>query len=89
MTAVAVALIGGFSAFKPASNSKLLTYRYANNGVKYVLAPTANPSIGCGTTNPHECVITTDVNKGSEFEYADIPEDAQPVEGSSPAIYNQ
>ncbi|WP_025146601.1 hypothetical protein [Pedobacter jeongneungensis] len=84
----AVALIVVGSAFKPASNSKLLTYRYINNGTQYVLEPSADPTNNCVSNSAHQCVITTDENKGSSFNYADLPSDAEPVPGSSEGTYN-
>ncbi|TCD05859.1 hypothetical protein EZ449_15455 [Pedobacter frigidisoli] len=89
MSFAAVAMIVSFSAFKPSGNAKLLTYRYANIDGKYQLRPIANPDLGCSTSSTVHCVITTDVDKGSEFPYSELPGDWQPVGTSSLAIFEE
>ncbi|MNJ87500.1 hypothetical protein D3C87_50200 [compost metagenome] len=80
----------GFSAFKAEVSGKknVLTYRYVNTGTNYQLKPDAEVIDGCGGTSPHNCIIETNVNKGTNFSYDDLDNFSwQAYDSSAPAEY--
>lgn len=65
-----------------------LAFRYVNDGTKFVLNQTAEPEDGCSGSSSEHCVIETDQDMGSEFQYNQLPNDWQPYGSSTEAIYS-